>query len=73
MSVTRNIVKSFRVEVGAAETKCHANSKHRISTGEDHFAYDPSGRINICKSCAPAILNGAELHIEKVPRELELI
>lgn len=73
MSVTRNIVKSFRVEVALAERKCHASSKHKIQKGEKHFAYGHPGRVNICKSCALSILNVAELHMEKVRSELGLL
>ena len=70
MSGTRNIIKSFRVETANSERKCHASSKHKIAPGDEHFAYDDPSRQNICKDCAPKILNLAETHLANVRREL---
>ncbi|QMV16201.1 hypothetical protein Vspart_03586 [Vibrio spartinae] len=70
MPAVRNIVRDFRVEEARAERKCHANSSDKILAGEKHFAYDDSGRINICKKCADSVLKVASDHIEKVRIEL---
>lgn len=72
MSKTRNIVKTFKIEIAKAERKCHASSQHKIMPGETHFAYkaDGASRQNICKSCAPKILDNAIQHIVSVRNEL---
>ncbi|GHW44917.1 hypothetical protein [Vibrio cholerae] len=71
MSTVRNIVKDFRVEEAKSERKCHANSLHRIQSGEKHFAYDVplKGRQNICASCAKEVLEVALEHINKIKTE----
>lgn len=74
MPATRNIVKSFKSDVAIKKRKCHANSSHEISPGEKHFSYEPipGNRENICKICAPAILEKAEKHISKIRCEFKL-
>lgn len=65
---TRNIVKSFKIEVAKGKRKCHASPKHEIAPGEAHFVYEtsPMVRANICKQCAPAIFDVAGQHLAKV-------
>lgn len=72
MPATRNIVSSFRYEVAKARRTCDASSKHQIQAGEKHFAYEdvPGHRKNICMACAPAIIQLAQSHLNKIADEL---
>lgn len=72
MPAIRNIISTFRYEVAKAARNCDASSKHRIQAGEKHFAYEevPGQRKNICMACAPAIIQRAQSHLDKIADEL---
>ena len=72
MPATRNIISSFRYEVAKATRICDVSSKHQIMAGEKHFAYEsvPGQRKNICLACAPAIIQTAQAHLDKIASEL---
>lgn len=74
MAATRNIISSFRYEVAVATRSCDASSKHQISAGERHFAYEqvPGIRKNICMACAPAIIQKAQEHLASIASELKV-
>ncbi|MGP6421973.1 hypothetical protein ACTZGP_24730 [Pseudomonas putida] len=71
MAQTRNIINDFRFEISEGNRKCDVSSEHAISKGEKHFAYEkvPGHRLNICMSCAPAIIQKAQQHLESIARE----
>lgn len=70
--MVRNIVNDFRFEISQGARKCDASSKHTISKGEKHFAYEktPGQRLNICMECAPAIIKRAQDELEAIAKEL---
>lgn len=72
MGATRNIVGDFRFEVATRARKCDVSSNHEIKSGEKHFAYEkvPGQRKNICKLCAPKILNVAQEHLVALIKDL---
>ena len=72
MPTTRNIISSFRYEVAKATRTCDVSSNHEIAAGEKHFAYElvAGQRKNICMACAPAIIQRARAHLDKIAGEL---
>ena len=72
MAKVRNIIGDFRVEVAARKRKCDVKKDHEIAAGESHFAYEkvPGQRKNVCKLCAPEILQFAQDHLSVIIKAL---
>ena len=72
MAKVRNIIGDFRVEVAARKRKCDVKKDHEIAAGESHFAYEkvPGQRKNVCKLCAPDILQLAQDHLSGIIKAL---